>query len=126
MQKVGISTYTPIENNNWGEDVQIQAQPYQNGEASWVRGNAEYFDSVGTHVLMGRGFTPRDTSTSPAVAVVNLSFVKNFFKPGGNPIGRRFGSSGPQSSEDFEIVGVVEDTAYTSATWKNHQMYFIP
>ncbi len=27
---------------------------------------------------------------------------------------------------DFEIVGVVEDTAYTSATWKNHHMYFIP
>jgi macrolide transport system ATP-binding/permease protein len=75
---------------------------------------------------MGRGFTPQDTSTSPAVAVVNESFVKSFFKPGENPIGRRFGSPGPQSSGDFEIVGVVEDTAYTSATWKNHQMYFIP
>ena len=126
VEKVGISTYTPMEENNWGEDVQIQGKPYQNGEASWVRGNAEYFDSVGTHVLMGRGFTPRDTSTSPAVAVVNQSFVKSFFKPGENPIGHRFGSPGPQSSGDFEIVGVVEDTAYTSATWKNHQMYFIP
>jgi predicted permease len=126
VDKVGISTYTPMEENNWGEDVQIQGQPYQNGEASWVRGNAEYFDSVGTRVLMGRGFTPRDTSTSPAVAVVNQSFVKSFFKSGENPIGRRFGSPGPQSSGDFEIVGVVEDTAYTSATWKNHQMYFIP
>jgi macrolide transport system ATP-binding/permease protein len=98
VEKVGISTYTPMEENNWGEDVQIQGQPYQNGEASWVRGNAEYFDSVGTHVLMGRGFTPRDTSTSPAVAVINQSFVKSFFKPGENPIGRRFGSPGPQSS----------------------------
>jgi ABC-type antimicrobial peptide transport system permease subunit len=60
------------------------------------------------------------------VAVVNQSFVKRFFKPGENPIGRRFGSPGTQSSGDFEIVGVVEDTAYTSATWKNHPMYFIP
>ena len=126
IQKVGISTYTPMEANNWGEGVQIQGQPYLNDGASWVRGNAEYFDSVGTHVLMGRGFTTQDTSTSPAVAVVNQSFVKRFFKPGENPIGRRFGSPGPQSSGDFEIVGVVEDTAYTSATWKNHQMYFIP
>jgi macrolide transport system ATP-binding/permease protein len=126
VQKVGISSNTPMEANNTGEGVQIQGQPFLNDGASWVRGNAEYFDSVGTHVLVGRGFTTQDTSTSPAVAVVNQSFVKRFFKPGENPIGRRFGSPGTQSSGDFEIVGVVEDTAYTSATWKNHHMYFIP
>ena len=126
VQKVGISTNTPMEANNTGDPVQIQGQPFLNDGASWVRGNAEYFDSVGTHVLMGRGFTTQDTSTSPAVAVVNQSFVKRFFKPGENPIGRRFGAPGTQSSGDFEIVGVVEDTAYNSATWKNHRMYFIP
>jgi macrolide transport system ATP-binding/permease protein len=126
VQNVGISSNTPMEANNSSDDVQIQGQPFLNDGASWVRGNAEYFDSVGTHVLMGRGFTARDTSTSPAVAVVNQSFVKRFFKPGEDPIGRRFGSPGTQSSGDFEIVGVVEDTAYNSATWKNHHVYFIP
>ncbi|MGC1460667.1 MAG: ABC transporter permease [Terracidiphilus sp.] len=126
VQKVGVSSYTPMEANNEGEGVQIQGQPSLNDGASWVRGNPEYFDSVGTHVLMGRGFTTQDTSTSPAVAVVNQSFVKRFFKPGEYPIGRRFGPPGPESSGDFEIVGVVEDTAYTSATWKDHRMYFTP
>jgi macrolide transport system ATP-binding/permease protein len=125
VQKVGISNNTPMEANNMGDGVQIQGQPFLHEGASWVRGNAEYFDSVGTHVLIGRGFNSQDTSISPAVAVVNQSFVKRFFKPGENPIGRRFGSPGPQSSGDFEIVGVVEDTAYNSATWKNHQMYFL-
>src|ERR1700722_13505116 len=81
VQKVGISTNTPMEANNSGDGVQIQGQPSLNDGASWVRGNAEYFDSVGTHVLMGRGFTTRDTSTSPAIAVVNQSFVNKFFKP---------------------------------------------
>ncbi len=33
---------------------------------------------------MGRGFTTRDTATAPAVAVVNQSFVKAFFKLGEN------------------------------------------
>jgi macrolide transport system ATP-binding/permease protein len=126
VQKVGISSNTPMEANNTGEGVQIQGRPFLNDGASSVRGNAEYFDSVGTHLIMGRGFTTQDTSTSPAVAIVNQSFVKRFFKPGESPIGRRFGRPGTQSSGDFEIVGVVEDTAYTSATWKDHHMYFIP
>ena len=60
------------------------------------------------------------------MAVVNEFFVKKFFKPGENPIGHRFGSPGPVSSTAYEIVGVVENTAYTDARWKNHTMYFLP
>ena len=37
-----------------------------------------------------------------------------------------FGSPGPISAGDDEIVGVVEDTAYTDVRWKNHAMCFIP
>ena len=124
--KVGIATYTPMEDNNWSNAVQVQGQTDQNGGASFVKANAEYFDSVGTHVVMGRGFTAQDTSTAPAVAVVNQAFVREFFKDGSNPVGRRIGPPGPKSSGDFEIVGVVEDTVYTAVQWKNHSMYFIP
>jgi macrolide transport system ATP-binding/permease protein len=126
MVKVGISTYSPMEDNNWGNGVQIQGQPYKNIGASYVKANAEFFDSVGTHVVIGRGIGVQDTSTAPTIAVVNQSFVKKFFKPGENPIGQHFGAPGPQSSGDFEIVGVVEDTAYTSVQWKDHFMYFLP
>jgi predicted permease len=124
--KVGIATYTPMEDNNWGTSIQVQGEPDPDKSASWVKGNAEYFDSVGTHVLMGRGFTPQDKFGSPAVAVVNKEFVKQFFKPGVNPIGHRMGSPGPKSSGDYEIVGVVEDTTYTAVQWKDHAMFFVP
>jgi macrolide transport system ATP-binding/permease protein len=124
--KVGISTYTPMEDNNWGNGVQIQGQADLNKGASWVKGNAEYFDSVGTRVLMGRGFTPHDLLAAPPVTVVNKEFVKQFFKPGENPIGHRMGSPGPQSPGDYEIVGVVDDTTYTAVQWKDHAMYFVP
>jgi ABC-type antimicrobial peptide transport system permease subunit len=93
-----------------------------------VKGTPEYFDSVGTHVVMGRGFTAQDTLNAPPVAVVNQEFVKLFFG-NRNPIGHRFGFSGPgQAGLDgaHEIVGVVEDTTYTSVYWKNHAMYFLP
>jgi macrolide transport system ATP-binding/permease protein len=43
-----------------------------------------------------------------------------------NPLGHDIGAPGPVSTGDYEIVGVVEDTAYTTARWKNHRMYFVP
>ena len=124
IEKIGICTYTPMEDNNDGWSVQVQGQPDLNVQASDVKANAEYFDSVGTHVLMGRGIGVQDTSPSKTVAVVNQSFVKKLFKSGENPIGQHFGT-GPNSTGDYEIVGVVEDTAYTSARWKDHMMYFV-
>ena len=126
--KVGLSTYTPMEANNWGSGVKVQGEPDINKGASWLKGTPEYFDSVGTHVVMGRGFTSQDTLNAPPVAVVNQEFVKLFFG-NRNPIGHRFGFSGPgQAGLDgaHEIVGVVEDTTYTSVYWKNHAMYFLP
>jgi predicted permease len=126
--KVGLATYTPMEENNWGSGVKVQGEPDLNKGASWVKGTPEYFDSVGTHVVMGRGFTSQDTLNAPPVAVVNQEFVKLFFG-NRNPIGHRFGFSGPgQAGMDgaHEIVGVVEDTTYTSVYWKNHAMYFLP
>jgi predicted permease len=126
--KVGLATYTPMEENNWGSGVKIQGENDINKGASWVKGTPEYFDSVGTHVVMGRGFESQDKLNGPPVAVVNQEFVKQFFG-NRNPIGHRFGFSGvaktPQDGA-HEIVGVVEDTTYTSVYWKNHAMYFLP
>jgi macrolide transport system ATP-binding/permease protein len=126
--KVGLATYTPMEANNWGSGVKIQGEPDLNKGASWVKGTPEYFDSVGTHLVMGRGFKAQDTMNSAPVAIVNQEFVKQFFG-NRNPIGHHFGFSGPgQAGMDgaHEIVGVVEDTTYTSVYWKDHAMYFLP
>ena len=125
VDKVGLATYTPMEDNNDGWGVQIEGQPDLDVHASDVKATAEYFDSVGTHVLMGRGIGVQDTPASRTVAVVNQTFVKQLFQPGENPIGYHFGT-GPKHLQDYEIVGVVDDTVYTDARWKNHAMYFVP
>jgi predicted permease len=124
VEKVGISTYTPMEYNNNGRSVQVVGKPDPELWSSWIKINSEYFDSVGTRVVMGRGISLQDTSASRPVAVVNQAFVKKLFNPGENPIGRSFGL--PNSGGEFEIVGVVEDTVYTSVRWKDHLMYFVP
>jgi predicted permease len=113
-----------MEDNNWGTGIQVQGQPNVHAGASVVRVSPEYFDAVGTHVVMGRGISVQDTPRSPMVAVVNRQFVKKFL-PGANPIGQHFGSGRPESAGDYQIVGVVEDTTYVTVRWKDHAMYFL-
>jgi predicted permease len=125
VEKVGISSYTPMEDDNNSWSVHVQGKPDPHLHASFIKANPEYFDSVGTRVVVGRGISAQDTATSPKVAVVNENFVRKLFQPGENPIGQHFGSDA-KFTGDWEIVGVVEDTAYTSATWKDHLMYFVP
>ncbi|WP_446743728.1 ABC transporter permease [Silvibacterium acidisoli] len=126
VQRVGIASYTPMEDNNVSVSVQVQGKPETGDSASPIRINSEYFDSVGTRVVRGRGFRGNDTSISQRVAVINETAARKLFAPGENPIGHHIGSSGPVSSGDFEIVGIVEDTVYTSVRMKNHLVFFIP
>jgi predicted permease len=123
--KVGVSTFTPMEGNDDGYGVQRVGQPDAHVEATNIIVNADYFDSVGTHVLMGRGITAQDTTTSPHVAVVNEDFVKALFKPGENPIGQSFIAEG-HSARPYEIVGVVEATSYRDVRRGERPMYFGP
>ena len=125
VEKVGISTYSPMEEYNDANSVVIQGKPGHEVTSSFVKGNADYLDSVGTHVIAGRGILPTDTPANTTVAMVNESFVKEFFAPGENPIGHRFGG-GPRHAAEYEIVGVVEDTVYTSVRLKQSPRYFVP
>jgi len=126
VKKVGITSYTPMEDNNNGWGVTVEGKPHVGGTwASYIKVNADYFDSVGTRLVMGRGIMAQDTSATRPVAVVNQTFVRKLFAPGENPIGQHFGGSSESASE-YEIVGVVEDTAYTNVRWKDHLMYFVP
>jgi len=122
MVKVGLTNYTPMEDNNNGWGWIAQGLPNVIHSASFLRVNAEYFDSVGTKVLLGRGIGTGDTSTAPPIAVVNQDFAKKFFGDT-NPIGRRIGIDSPG---DYEIVGVVENTIYGNLRWESHPMVFAP
>ena len=74
-----------------------------------------YFSALRLRLVAGRYLGPRDTASSPAVVVVNESFVKAYL-PGENALGKRIlvekiapsrHGLGPMTA--WEIVGVVAD-----------------
>jgi predicted permease len=64
----------------------------------------KYFETIGARVLSGRGLTKDDRPGSPAVAVVNESFVSRYSRDR-EPLGRRIFIG----RRELTIVGVVED-----------------
>jgi len=129
MKRVSFSLYTPMEGDNWGEDVFVEGQAppapgsNQNG-ASWLRVSDGYFDSIGTKIVRGRPITEQDTASTRNVAVVNQAFAKKFFKDD-DPIGKHFGDLEQKYASAFEIVGVTEDTEYGSPTSRIRPTFFL-
>jgi len=68
-----------------------------------------YFATFETRVLQGRGIETQDHREALPVAVVNRTFVRNFF-PDGDPIGRRIRMGRADTTAKWlTVVGVVPD-----------------
>jgi predicted permease len=129
VKSVTYSLYSPMEGDNWGHTVYIEGQaPPAPGssfnDASWDRVSADYFENMGTKIIAGRGITEQDTPSTRAVAVVNQTFARHFFK-NGDAIGQHFGDLDQKYAGNFEIVGVTEDTQYWNPDSKIHPMFFL-
>jgi predicted permease len=128
VRRATYSLYSPMEGNNWSSGIAIGGRPYDPENrisASWNRVGPDYFETMGTRVLRGRGISAEDTPASQHVAVVNDAFVRRFF-PGGDPLGATLGIGDASHSGDYTIVGVVEDVKYSNAHRPTLPMIFFP
>ncbi|AXC14221.1 Permease [Acidisarcina polymorpha] len=106
VQSAGMIQLLPIESYGWNSDITIKGQPpppaseERLAEDRYV--DPGYFQTMGIKLLRGRMIDPKiDTPKSQQVAVVNEAFVKKFFSPAEDPIGKQF------NDEGTTIIGVV-------------------
>jgi predicted permease len=92
---------------------------------TWV--SPGYFGTMGIPLLMGRDFDQNDTRTSPPVAIVNQTFVRDLLG-GADPIGKmaRTRAEPNYPSTLYEIVGVIPDTKYNDLRGERPAMAFVP
>ena len=72
----------------------------------------EFFATLEMPMVGGRAFTDRDSKNAPKVVIISETAAKQYF-PGESPIGKRVGFS-PETTSEFEVVGVVRDVRYAS------------
>ena len=129
VTSVSASLNSPLDGNQSNFSVYIEGQaPPPQGSNQSVSGldrvSADYFKTIGTKILQGRGITEQDTASSRKVAVVNRTFANRFFK-GKSAIGQHFGVMDQKYAGTYEIVGVTEDTQYLGPFQPIRPMYFV-
>jgi predicted permease len=119
-----------MEGMNWSAPISIEghlpsASSHDLIFASWNRVSAHYFETIGTRLLRGRTIEEQDTPSSRHITVINETFARKFFS-NEDPIGRHLGLGDASHSNDFEIVGIVEDAKYLDARNSPRPTFFLP
>ncbi|HEY2363267.1 MAG TPA: ABC transporter permease [Candidatus Angelobacter sp.] len=115
VESAATASVVPVSGNMWNDDVHFNNGGQDVHEIVNFNGiSPGYFKTMETPFIKGRDFGPQDTLNSPAVAVVNESFVRKMLK-GTEPLGAIFrvdeGAGQPESV--YQVVGVVKDTKYS-------------
>ncbi|MPY90847.1 MAG: FtsX-like permease family protein [Luteitalea sp.] len=102
----------PVSGASWRQRIFIGGRPQPSASNFNLVGTG-YFAAMGTPIRVGRDFDRRDTPTSPRVAIVNESFVREYVQ-GANPLGQTFQNEGPPGERwpFYQIIGVVKNTKY--------------
>ena len=119
VESASISIATPLGSAGvrFMRDVQEAGNPTFEGREVRVLTTPvgpDWFRTFGTRLIAGRDIEPADHANAPRVAVINEAFARRHF-PGVNPLGRTIMvGEEPSDRQPMEIVGMVQDAAFTS------------
>jgi predicted permease len=114
---VSSTAFAPLSGGYLGDGhVYIEGETpvpdYERPKVFYDRVGAGFFRTMGTPLVAGRDFIPRDLSGTAPVAVVNQMFADSFW-PGQNPVGKRL-KLNSSDSPWIEVVGLVPNGRYQS------------
>jgi len=126
---VSGATVRILDDSSSGSDMAVSGytpSPDSDVHAQYTDVGSRYFSTLGIPLIAGREFTDADSAEAAPVAIVNEAFVRKF-KLGARAIGTRIGTNpGQGEPPNMEIVGVVADSAYSTARQSPPAQFFRP
>jgi predicted permease len=110
VESAASVTHLPFA-GSWTSGISINGK---DGPSKFTWASPGYFETLGIPLIAGRDFTAADTRTSPHVAIVSESFVRDFLAAA-NPIGQIIRTAPEPNfpATTYEIIGIVKDTKYS-------------
>ena len=117
---VALAGWPLLDGNAWNGFISVNGAPPGPVLAYFLAISPGWVDAMKIPLIDGRDFRPGDVS--PGSAIVNETFVKEFFN-GKNPIGQSFAKSGELPCK---VVGVVRDAPYRNVHEPILPAVFVP
>ncbi len=112
VQSASLTTFVPLgfpNQSHWGTQVEgYQPGAHEDMSIQFALVGPDYFETMGTPIVRGRGITDTDRDSAQHVAVVNEAFARRYW-PGLDPLQRRLRMAGQDWAT---VVGVAKDGKY--------------
>jgi hypothetical protein len=124
VQSATLADFSPLSFTIHSDSVLPEGyvpRPHESMEIDSAVVGPDYFETLRTPLVEGRGFTARDNEKSQPVAIVNQEFCKRYW-PKQDAIGKRITRYG----QPLTIVGVVRNAKYRLLLYPPAPAIFIP
>ncbi len=128
VESAATASSTPLGNFNNGDSPLVEGyEPPPDQQTPYIMYcviSTDYFKTMQIRFMSGRDFNAADDEKAPFVAVVNESFVKQYW-PNTDPIGRQFRMSS-DTQHPIRVIGVVQDSRIVHAIGRMDPGFYIP
>lgn len=129
VQSAAVTSSTPLSNYFTNDYIRVPGYHNPPGRSlPLVRYSVispGYFETLRILIIHGRDFTDRDINGAPNVAIVSEAFAQLFW-PGQNALGKRFAKVSGITNPDYEVVGVAENSRFSSLTGPIGPYFYLP
>lgn len=129
VQAAGLINNPPLRLGENDKDISIPGRPRLPGtapiSARIFNISPGYLRAAGTRLIAGRDIDIHDRAGTPLVALVNETFVREFFA-GKNPVGAEFSLGSSPREKPIRIAGIVQDGKYEFLSEDPTPAVFVP
>jgi putative ABC transport system permease protein len=112
---------------DYGLDVDgFVESPGVNAKGDWQIATDGAFEAMGMRLMRGRWFAPSDTRQSQAVAVINETMARTYWKNPEDAVGGQIRVGGGMSRPWVTVVGMVADERHNGVTGVVKEKFYVP
>jgi len=125
VRDVAVSGWPLLSSTNaWAGSISVNSAVPTDTLGYFLSVSPGWLNTVKMALIEGRDFTAADSF--PGAAIVNQTFVKDFFQ-GANPLGRTFEKVSPSGERKVcRVIGVVSDASYSSLHEPMRPVAYVP
>jgi len=128
VEGTGCAAILPLSGSNGDSSFEIESRPQRgpSPDEEFRVISPGFFPALKIPLLQGRFFNDADTSTSPAVVIVNEALARKYF-PNGEALGKRITFDDPRKNPNWiTIVGIVGSIRHRALDLDPQPEYYVP